>query len=130
MIPKDLTRDVKKRLKNLQGHLQGIVHMLDEGKDPELILHQFKAATNSLQKAHFLFLDEVYRKALALKIVNLMDTCPGNCGQEEKIEFIRNEFPHLKLEELSKKLHEILLIEQHLSQLQDGASSQEEGSLE
>ncbi len=115
MIPNDLTSDIKTRLKSIRGQIEGIIKMLDEGNDPEKILIQFKAADKGLQKAHYLLLDEVYRKMLAIKIVNAVNKCPGNCGNEERIEFIRQEFPHLKLDELSDKLREMKEIEERLA---------------
>ena len=90
MLKKYLTTDIKNRLKSIKGQVNGIIKMLDEGKDPEQIIFQFKAVDKGLQKAHYLLLDDVYRKTLAIKIVNTVDACPGNCGNEEKIEFIRN----------------------------------------
>ena len=88
--------------------------MLAEGKDPEQILIQFKAAQKGLDKAHYLLLDEVYRKALAIKIVNTVDACPGNCGNEDKIEYIRQQFPSFELGELTDKMREISEIEKRL----------------
>ena len=116
MLPSDLSADVKTRLKSIKGQIQGIIKMLEEGKDPEKIHIQFKAADNGLQKAHHLLLDEVYRKALAITIVNTVDACPGNCGNEDKIEYIRKQFPDLKLNELTQKLKEIKEIEERLRQ--------------
>jgi hypothetical protein len=43
-----------------------------------------------------------------------MKACPGNCGNEDKIEYIREEFPKLKLNELSSKLQEIAEIQQRI----------------
>jgi len=114
LLPKDLTTDIKNRLKSLRGQIEGILKMLDEGRDPDQILHQFKAADKALQKAHYLLLDEVFRKSLATKIVKVADACPGNCGSEDKIEFIKKQFPNLKLDELSHKLKEISEIEDRL----------------
>tara|TARA_R100000365_G_C2690854_1_gene32777 strand:- start:142 stop:360 length:219 start_codon:yes stop_codon:yes gene_type:complete len=65
-LPTDLILDIKSRLKTLSGQLNGIVKMLDEGKDPEQINIQFKSIDKGIQKAHYLLLDEVYRKALAI----------------------------------------------------------------
>ena len=115
MIPKDLTSDIETRLKSIKGQIEGILKMLHEGNDPEKILIQFKAADKGLQKAHYLLLDEVYRKALAIKIVNAVDECPGDCGREDRIEYIKQQFPHLKLDELSEKLREMSEIEERLS---------------
>jgi len=113
-LPSDLITDIKTRLKTLSGQLNGIVKMLDEGKDPEQINIQFKSIDKGLQKAHFLLLDEVYRKALAIGIVNAVDACPGNCGNETKIEYLKKEFPNLALNELTEKLKEIQTIENRL----------------
>ncbi len=114
MIPKDLTQDIINRLNTLSGQIVGIKKMLDQGKDPDQILNQFKAVDKGLQKAHYLLLDEVYRKALAIKIVKTADACPGNCGNEDKIEFIRNQFPELELDDLTKKMKEITAIQERI----------------
>lgn len=113
-LPSDLILDIKTRLKTLSGQINGIVKMLDEGKDPEQINIQFKSVDKGLQKAHYLLLDEVYRKALAIGIVKAVDSCPGNCGNEEKIEYLKNEFPNLELADLTDKLKEIQAIENRL----------------
>ena len=68
MIPRDLSKDIKTRLQGISGQLGGLIKMLDEDADPDKILIQFKAAQKGLDKAHFLLLDETYRKALAIKI--------------------------------------------------------------
>ncbi|AGA80346.1 MULTISPECIES: metal-sensitive transcriptional regulator [Echinicola] len=107
MIPKDLTKDIKTRLQSIKGQVDGLIKMLDEGKDPEKILLQFKAAQKGLDKAHYLLLDEAYRKALAIKISETVEACPGNCGNEERIEFIRQQFPILELDSLTQKMKEI-----------------------
>ena len=113
-LPTDLVSDIKTRLKTLSGQINGIIKMLDEGKDPEQINIQFKSVDKGIQKAHYLLLDEVYRKALAIGIVKAVDSCPGNCGNEEKIEYLKKEFPNLELSELTNKLKEIQTIENRL----------------
>jgi len=113
-LPTDLVSDIKTRLKTLSGQINGIVKMLDDGKDPEQINIQFKSIDKGIQKAHYLLLDEVYRKALAIGIVKAVDSCPGNCGNEEKIEYLKKEFPNLELSELTNKLKEIQTIENRL----------------
>jgi len=115
MIPKDLTNDVKTRLKGIKGQIEGLLKMLDEDKAPEQILIQFKAAQKGLDKAHYLLLDEAYRKTLAIKIVNAVDKCPGNCGNEDKIEYIKKEFPNLELNDLTSRLQEMKEIEERLA---------------
>ena len=114
MLPKDLTKDVIVRLGSIRGQLEGISRMLKDDKDPEQILNQFKAAQKALHRAHYLLLDEVYRKALAIKIAGALEACPGNCGNEDKIEIIRQQFPSLGLDELTDKMTEISEIEKRL----------------
>ncbi len=93
--------------------------MLETGKDPQQISIQFKSLDKGMQKAHYVLLDEVYRKALAMGIVKAVDACPGDCGQEEKIDFLKSEFPNFGLGEVAKYLKEIQSIEERLSQLND-----------
>ena len=114
MIPKDLTKDIKTRLQSIKGQLDGLINMLDLDHDPEKILIQFKAAQRGLEKAHFLLLDEAYRKALAIKISETVEACPGDCGNEERIEFIRQQFPKLELDSLTAKMKEISELKQRI----------------
>ncbi|PTB91261.1 metal-sensitive transcriptional regulator, partial [Marivirga lumbricoides] len=79
------------------------------------ILLQFKAAQKGLDKAHYLLLDEAYRKALAIKISETVEACPGNCGNEDRIEFIRQQFPTLELDSLTSKMKEISQLKQRIS---------------
>ncbi len=116
-LPSDLVLDIKTRLKTISGQINGVIKMLDEGKDPEQINIQFKSIDKAMQKAHYLLLDEVYRKALAIGIVNAVDSCPGNCGNQEKIEFLKNDFPNLELSQLTQKLKEIQTIENRINDL-------------
>jgi DNA-binding FrmR family transcriptional regulator len=113
-LPSDLILDIKTRLKTLSGQINGIVKMLEEGQDPKQIDIQFKSVDKAIQKAHYLLLDEVYRKALAIGIVKAVDSCPGNCGNEDKIDFLKREFPNLELADLTDKLKEIQTIENRL----------------
>lgn len=59
-------------------------------------------------------MDEAYRKALAIGIVKAVDSCPGDCGNEAKIEYLKAEFPNLELADLTTKLKEIQTIETRL----------------
>jgi DNA-binding FrmR family transcriptional regulator len=114
MIPKDLTKDIKTRLQSIKGQVDGLIKMLDEGKDPEKILLQFKATQKGLNKAHYLLQDESYRKALAIKISETVEACPGNCGNEDRIEFIRQQFPNLQLDNLTTMMKEIAELKQRI----------------
>jgi len=98
MLPKELTGALVKRLSTIKGQIEGIIKLIDEDKDPEQSLNQFKAADNGLQKTHHLLLDEVFRKSLALKLVQVMNACPGNCQDADKIEFMKEQFPMLEFD--------------------------------
>jgi len=119
MLPKDLTKDIKNRLQSIKGQLDGLVKMLDDEQDPEKILLQFKAANKGLEKAHFLLLDETYRKTLAIKISETVEACPGNCGNEDQIEFLRRQFPEIALKSLTDKMKEISKLKNQLDQFNE-----------
>lgn len=110
MLPRDLTQDIKTRLATIRGQVGGLIKMIDNEADPEKIITQFKAVDSGLDTAYNLLLDEVFRKTLASKIVEVAEACPGNCGNEEKIEFIRTQFPKFKFDEILSKLKEITKI--------------------
>jgi DNA-binding FrmR family transcriptional regulator len=114
MLPGDLTGDLKKRLSTVKGQIEAIVRMLDEETDPDKILIQFKAADQGLQKAHYLLMDEVFRKSLALKLVQVMNACPGNCQDAEKIEYMKEQFPMLEFDQLTTNMKEINAIDKRL----------------
>lgn len=116
MLPKDLTKDIKTRLQSIKGQINGLIKMLNEGKDPEKILTQFKAAKSGLDKAHFLLLDETFRKSLAIIISETSEACPGNCGNEKNIELLRQEFPKIEADDLIGKMNEISRLKKHLDQ--------------
>jgi len=61
----------------------------------------------------------VFRKSLAIKIVETVDACPGNCGKEEKIARVLKEFPDLSLDDLADKMKEIAELEKHVKKLQE-----------
>ncbi|HEU0228163.1 MAG TPA: metal-sensitive transcriptional regulator [Arachidicoccus soli] len=115
MLPKELIADLVKRLSMLKGQIGGIIKMLDEDRDPDQILNQFQAADQGLQKAHYLLLDDVFRKSLALKLVQVMNACPGNCPDAQKIELLKEQFPILQDNELTDKMKEINTISERLT---------------
>lgn len=119
MLQKNLTSDIKTRLTTIRGQIGGLVQMLDNEIDPEKIITQFKAVHGGLDTAYHLLLDEVFRKALALKIVEVAEACSGNCGYEEKIDFIKSQFPKFELTEIVKKFKEITEIEVRMKEHQE-----------
>jgi DNA-binding FrmR family transcriptional regulator len=88
--------------------------MLDEGREAKDVYIQFKAIEGAVLKAIYVVLDDTLRKELALKVVKVADACPGNCGSEDKIEFIRKEFPKLELKQIAQVIAEIHQIEEKL----------------
>lgn len=114
MLPSELTGDIINRLHYVKGQLDGIEKIIKEGKDPEKIITQFKASEEGLSKAHFLLLDEVFRKGLALKLVEVMNACPGTCQEADKIAFLKKKFPDIELEELTQKIKEVDEIDQRM----------------
>lgn len=122
MLPKELTNDLRKRLSFIKGQIEGISKMLDNESDPDQILVQFKAADQALQNAHFLLLDEVFRKSLALQLVEVLNACPGNCQDAEKIEYLQKQFPRLQADELTSRMKEINEISERLSRYNDEKS--------
>ncbi|MFN2438263.1 MAG: metal-sensing transcriptional repressor [Chitinophagaceae bacterium] len=114
MLPSELTGVLKKRLATVKGQIEWISKMLDEETDPDKILVQFKAADQGLQKAHYLLMDEVFRKSLALKLVQVMNACPGNCQDAEKIEYMKKQFPMLEFDQLTSNMKEISAIDKRL----------------
>lgn len=116
MLQTELTADLKKRLATVKGQIEGIIKMLDEETDLDKILVQFKAADKGLQKAHYLLLDEVFRKSLALKLVQVVNACPGDCQDAEKIEYMKQQFPMLEFDQLTTQIKEISAIDKRLEQ--------------
>ena len=43
MITEELTKSIKNRLATIKGQVEGISKMIDKGRDPEIILGQFKS---------------------------------------------------------------------------------------
>ncbi|HET9056305.1 MAG: metal-sensitive transcriptional regulator [Sediminibacterium sp. Gen4] len=114
MLLKELTGDLVKRLSTIKGQIEGIIKMIEEEKEPDQILNQFKAADQGLQKAHYLLMDEVFRKSLALKLVQVMNACPGNCQDAEKIEYMKEQFPMLEFDQLTTQIKEVNAIDKRL----------------
>ncbi len=106
MIATDLTKDVKTSLKTIIGQLNYVLGEVDNEQQAENLLLQLNAAQSTLKKTLFILLNDTYRKVLAQKISSAHQHCPGNCGQEENIEKLRQLFPELKLEEIPEKLAE------------------------
>jgi DNA-binding FrmR family transcriptional regulator len=60
------TQQLKKRVHTVQGQLDGIIKMMEEGKNCIDVLNQFKAARAGLEKLLSLFLEDNLKKCLDL----------------------------------------------------------------
>ncbi len=115
------TKKLKKQLHIIKGQIDGIEKMIDNERDAEEIYTQFKAIEGNFQKTFHGLLEDILRKNLALKIVKVVNACPGNCRDAEKIKFIQNEFPKMEIKKVANIISEINDIEKRLENLkQDG----------
>lgn len=74
------TLDLQKRIKNIQGQLDGITKMLESDKACLDVLTQFKAAKAGLEKATALFVQEHLTKCMTEQKVS-----PAKKAEVEKI---------------------------------------------
>ena len=52
-FPDEVTDEVRKRLRRVAGQVQGVEHMLEDGRDCKEIVAQISAATKALEQAGF-----------------------------------------------------------------------------
>ncbi len=52
-IPEEVVADVSKRLRRVAGQVQGVVRMLEEGRECRDVVAQLSAATKALEQAGF-----------------------------------------------------------------------------
>ena len=117
MIDPELTRAIKTALKTASGQLGYVIDHVATDDNIENVLLQLKAVQATLSKATFDLLDDAYRKALAEKISFAYQNCPGDCGQEDRIEGLRKLFPEYTLEEIPEKIKEAGLVETSLRKI-------------
>jgi len=111
------SRKLKKQLHVIKGQIDGIEKMIDNDRDAEDIYTQFKAIEGNFQKTFHGLLEDILRKNLALKIVKVVNACPGNCHDAEKIESIRKEFPKLEINKVAAIISEMNEIDKRLEKL-------------
>lgn len=116
MLPRDLTQNIKSRLSTIKGQLDGMLEMLDHEEDPNRIVNLMKTIKGGVDTSYEILSDEVIRKSLARKIVEVEEACPGNCGKEDKIQEIRTQFPNFNSEQVVDNLKAITKIESHIKE--------------
>lgn len=119
MISQDLTKNIQHSLKTAIGQLGYVLKQIGDEQQSENILLQLKAIQAIIHKTSIELLEETYRKAIAEKISNAWQQCPGNCGNEQKIERLRKLFPDIKPAEVPQKLKEAEAIEKTLLKFLD-----------
>jgi len=107
MIASDLTKSSKDNLKTAKGLIGYIIDNLDNVEKVSAVLLQLKALQGLVNKITIELLDDAYRKALAEKLSQAADQCPGDCGNEGSIEHLLKIFPEIKPEEIPVKLMQI-----------------------
>jgi len=115
----DEVKKLKKHLHYLKGQIEGVEKMIDNEDNPNKILTQFKALEGTLNKASYILLEDILRKELALKIVKVVDACPGNCEDAEKIEFAKKEFPNMEIKKVASIISEMDEIKRKLDKLNE-----------
>ena len=91
--------------------------MLDRSEDSKDIYIQFKAIEGTMNKTIYVLLEDILRKDLALKIVRVVNACPGDCEDAEKIEFVKKEFPKMEIKKVASIIAEMDTIEAKLKKL-------------
>ena len=107
MIAHDQTESVKFNLKTAKGQIESILKRINEPEQAQNVLFQIKAVQGLVNRAAIELLDDAYRKALAERVAEAADKCPGDCGQEESIAHLLKIFPEIKPEQIPIKLMEI-----------------------
>ena len=111
------SKKLKKQLHIIKGQIEGIERMIDNDRDSEEIYIQFKAIEANFQKTIHEILADNLRKNLALKIVKVVNACPGNCPDAEKIKLVQKEFPKMEIKKVAGIISEMDRIEERLNQL-------------
>ena len=122
MIPTNLATDIKSRLKTITGQIEMVMKMVNTESDADKIINQFKTIDKAYQKTYFLILEEMYRRALAIKIVDTKQLSPVSTINGNKPEHILREFPKLEFNDLSGKLQEIMEVQKRIAEYNEEAN--------
>ncbi len=107
----------KKQLHVIKGQIDGIEKMMDEGRDSNDIFIQSKAVEGGVQRLIYDLLDNLLRKKLAEKVVKVVNACPGNCLDVEKIKLVQKEFPDMELKKVASIINEMEEIDERLKKI-------------
>lgn len=125
MFDEPETKKLKKQLHFLKGQLEGIENMINDNRDFNEVFIQSKAVEGGVQKLIYDLLDNLLRKELAEKVVKVVNVCPGNCPDAEKIKVIHKEFPNMELKKVASIINEMEAIEKRLNKFNENKRSEE-----
>ena len=97
-------REITKRIHHIQGQLGGIEKMIRGDRPVKDIYVQMKAVEGALHQAIYSVLDNQLKNHFAEVLAERLALCPGDCGDAERLEFLRHEFSKLGLKELIDEL--------------------------
>lgn len=100
MLEPKTKRDLSKRLHILQGQLRAIEQMLNEAHDPRDVFIQMKAVERGMHTAIHDVLEDNLKHQLAERLSTRLASCPGNCGDAERLQMIRREFAQFDLKDV------------------------------
>lgn len=113
------SKKLKKQLHVIKGQIEGVERMIDDNRESEEIYIQFKAIEANFQKTFHEILADDLRKNLASKLVKVVNACPGNCPDAEKIKLVQKEFPDMQLKKVVSIINEMEPIEKRLAEFKD-----------
>lgn len=125
MFDENEIKKLKKQLHFLKGQLDGIEKMMDNGRDSNELYIQSKAVEGGVQRLIYDLLDNLLRKELAEKVVKVVNACPGNCPDAEKIKIVQKEFPGMQLKKVASIINEMEAIEKRLEKLNSNNNRKE-----
>lgn len=98
---------VTHQLNALAGQVEGLRTLLDEPKTAlDTLFQQFRAVEGVAHRSVAKVLDELFRKKLAVALVDAQDACPGECDYCDRVERLKKEFAGLDLPQVLSYLTE------------------------
>lgn len=104
MLNQHEKKAVLKRLHTIQGQLNGIEKMIDEGRSVQDIFNQLKAVEKGVHSTIYDVLEDQLKMHLAEVLSVRLAACPGNCSDVERLQFTRREFANLDLKAIIESL--------------------------
>jgi DNA-binding FrmR family transcriptional regulator len=97
-------KEIVKRLHYIKGQLGGIEKMLGDDRPVKDVYAQLKAVERGLHQAIYAVLDDQLKKHFAEVLAERLALCPGDCDDNERLQFLKSEFAKFDLKELIDEL--------------------------